>query len=62
MLYVPQPFRRAARRVCDAAHPDHPELAVRRMPGRDRSSYSFINEPFLMRALKLGSPSENPAW
>ncbi len=22
-------------------------------------SYSFINEPFLMRALKLGSPSEN---
>src|SRR6059058_1017575 len=24
-------------------------------------SYSFINEPFLMRALKLGSPSENPA-
>jgi hypothetical protein len=23
-------------------------------------SYSFINEPFLMRALKLGSPSENP--
>jgi hypothetical protein len=24
-------------------------------------SYSFINEPFLMRALELGSPSENPA-
>jgi hypothetical protein len=24
-------------------------------------SYSFINEPFLMRALKLSSPSENPA-
>ena len=24
-------------------------------------SYSFVNEPFLMRALKLGSPSENPA-
>lgn len=24
-------------------------------------SYSFINEPFLMRALKLGSPAENPA-
>ena len=23
-------------------------------------SYSFINEPFLMRALKLASPSENP--
>ena len=22
--------------------------------------YSFVNEPFLMRALKLGSPSENP--
>lgn len=22
--------------------------------------YSFINEPFLMRALKLGSPAENP--
>ena len=24
-------------------------------------SYSFINEPFLMRALKLASPAENPA-
>lgn len=24
-------------------------------------SYSFINEPFLMRALNLASPSENPA-
>jgi hypothetical protein len=24
-------------------------------------SYSFINEPFLMRALKLASPDENPA-
>src|SRR3982751_3195632 len=24
-------------------------------------SYSFINEPFLMRALELASPSENPA-
>ena len=24
-------------------------------------SYSFINEPFLLRALRLGSPSENPA-
>jgi hypothetical protein len=24
-------------------------------------TYSFINEPFLMRALKLASPSENPA-
>ena len=24
-------------------------------------TYSFINEPFLMRALHLGSPSENPA-
>ncbi len=24
-------------------------------------SYSFINEPFLMRALKLSSPAENPA-
>ena len=24
-------------------------------------TYSFINEPFLLRALKLGSPSENPA-
>jgi hypothetical protein len=24
-------------------------------------TYSFVNEPFLMRALKLGSPSENPA-
>ena len=24
-------------------------------------SYSFINEPFLMRALHLSSPSENPA-
>jgi hypothetical protein len=24
-------------------------------------SYSFINEPFLMRALHLASPSENPA-
>ena len=23
--------------------------------------FSFINEPFLLRALKLGSPSENPA-
>src|SRR3954451_3275599 len=23
-------------------------------------SYSFIDEPFLMRALKLASPSENP--
>jgi hypothetical protein len=24
-------------------------------------TYSFIDEPFLLRALKLGSPSENPA-
>jgi Protein of unknown function (DUF2975) len=24
-------------------------------------TYSFVNEPFLMRALKLSSPSENPA-
>jgi hypothetical protein len=24
-------------------------------------SYSFIDEPFLLRALKLGSPGENPA-
>jgi hypothetical protein len=24
-------------------------------------SYSFVNEPFLMKALKLASPSENPA-
>ena len=24
-------------------------------------TYSFINEPFLMRALKLASPAENPA-
>jgi len=24
-------------------------------------TYSFINEPFLLRALRLGSPSENPA-
>src|SRR3954453_21435184 len=24
-------------------------------------TYSFINEPFLMRALKLSSPAENPA-
>jgi hypothetical protein len=24
-------------------------------------TYSFVNEPFLLRALKLGSPAENPA-